>query len=45
MARLDFALEAGGDVVARNSCDIALYSRRDTSALNVSPLLDADTVN
>lgn len=41
MARLDFALEAGGDVVARNSCDIALYSRRDTSALPTIAAADA----
>lgn len=41
MARLDFALEAGGDVVARNSCDIALYSRRDTSALPTIAVADA----
>ncbi|MFP9137137.1 glycoside hydrolase family 2 protein [Devosia sp. XGJD_8] len=41
MARLDFTLEAGGDVVARNSCDIALYSRRDTSALPTIAAADA----
>lgn len=41
MARLDFALEAGGDVVARNSCDIALYCRRDTSTLPTVAAADA----
>ncbi|MBU1333771.1 MAG: glycoside hydrolase family 2 [Alphaproteobacteria bacterium] len=41
MARLDFALEAGGDVVARNSCDIALYSRRDTSGMPTIAAADA----
>ncbi|MCR6672081.1 glycoside hydrolase family 2 protein [Devosia ginsengisoli] len=41
MARLDFVLEAGGDVVARNSCDIALYTRRDTSALPTIAAADA----
>lgn len=33
MLRLDFVLEAGGAVLARNSCEIALYSRRDTTDL------------
>ncbi|HWU17031.1 MAG TPA: glycoside hydrolase family 2 TIM barrel-domain containing protein [Devosia sp.] len=33
MARIDFVLEAGGQVLARNSCDIALYAARDTSGL------------
>jgi hypothetical protein len=41
MARLDFVLEAGGDVVARNSCDIALYIRRDTAALPTIAAADA----
>lgn len=41
MARLDFVLEAGGDVVARNSCDIALYSRRDTAGLPTIAAADA----
>jgi hypothetical protein len=33
MARIDFVVEAGGQVLARNSCDIALYAARDTSGL------------
>lgn len=33
MARIDFVLEAGGEILARNSCDIALYTRRDTASL------------
>jgi hypothetical protein len=41
MARLDFVLEAGGDVVARNSCDIALYSKRDTATLPTIAAADA----
>lgn len=42
MARLDFVLEAGGDVVARNSCDIALYAKRDTAALPTIAAADAE---
>ena len=41
MACLEFVLEAGGDVVARNSCDIALYSKRDISALPTIAVADA----
>ncbi|UXN74892.1 glycoside hydrolase family 2 [Devosia sp. A8/3-2] len=33
MARIDFVLEAGGQVLARNSCDIAVYAARQTSGL------------
>lgn len=42
VACLDFVLEAGGDVVARNSCDIALYGKRDTSALPTIAAADAE---
>ena len=41
MACLEFVLEAGGDVVARNSCDIALYPKRDISALPTIAAADA----
>ncbi|MBE0578476.1 MAG: glycoside hydrolase family 2 [Devosia sp.] len=41
MARLDFVLEAGGSVVARNACDIALYARRDTAGLPSIAAADA----
>lgn len=33
MACIDFALEANGHVLARNSCDIALYGERTTADL------------
>ena len=42
MARLDFVLEAGGDIVARNSCDIALYAKRDTAGLPTIAAAEAD---
>lgn len=41
MARLDFVLEAGGSIVARNSCDIALYAKRDTAHLPTIAAEDA----
>ncbi|GHA33149.1 hypothetical protein GCM10007989_31620 [Devosia pacifica] len=33
MARLEFVLEAGGEVLSRNSCDIALFAPRKSSDL------------
>ena len=33
MLQLDFVLEAGGKILARNSCEIALYARRPTTGL------------
>ena len=36
MARLDFVLEADGRVLARNSCDIAVYARRAAPAATVA---------
>ena len=40
--RLDFALEANGVVLARNSCEIALYSQRKTAGLSSIAAADPD---
>ena len=41
MARFAFVLEAGGVIIARNSCDIAVYARRDTARLPTIATADA----
>ncbi|MEO8685504.1 MAG: glycoside hydrolase family 2, partial [Devosia sp.] len=33
MARLEFVLDSGGSILARNSCDIAVYPKRVTTGL------------
>ena len=40
--RIDFVLEADGAVLARNSCEIALYSRRRTAELSSIAAADPD---
>ena len=40
--RLDFILEANGVVLARNSCEIALYSQRKTAGLSSIATADPD---
>jgi hypothetical protein len=42
MLRLDFVLEADGVVLARNSCEIALYSQRSTTGLSNIGTTDPD---
>jgi hypothetical protein len=42
MLRIDFTLEAGGKVLARNSLDIALYAERHTDTLPTISCADAE---
>ena len=42
MVRLDFTLEAGGTVLARNSCEIALFAPRGTKGRPAIAAADAD---
>ncbi|QYO77666.1 glycoside hydrolase family 2 protein [Devosia salina] len=42
MLTIEFVLEADGEVLARNSCDIALYSQRKAAGLSSIATADAD---